>query len=533
MAAIAQAERDAVQPADVLADLRSAQRSFAEAARLLARPSVLPLRFLPFAGRQLRSFDALVTAGADISRVSAGAVARVELLVGRKEPGPRDAAGLLRQVAELARSTEEALANVRFGPGAALVGPLATRRARLMDRVTGLRTGLDRGAAGATAAADLLGGPRRYLVLAANNSEMRAGSGMFLSAGVLQTEGGRLTLSSFRPTEELFLPPGAVALEGDLAARWDWLKPNQEWRNLGVSPRFDVTAPLAAKMWEASGGGPVDGVLALDPVALRAILAAVGPVEVDGAQITAENVVDRILHDQYVEYAGDPAQAARREQLGRIAQQVAQALEGRDWRPDRLGRELAKAARGRHLLAWSSVPAEQQGWVASGIDGALDGSSLLVAVLNRGGNKLDRFLTVRGDIRVVPGASGAEGELRLDVRNAVPVGEPAYVAGPEADSGLNEGDYLGLMAVSVPAAARDVWVEGDDRLAVAGRDGPSRVVASVLRLARGEARTVVVRFSLPAGPGSLRIEPSARQPGIAWTVAGRPFPDGARHTVEW
>ncbi len=468
-----------------------------------------------------------------MSEISAAAVTRTDALLAPGDGGERDAVGLLRQLGDVAGAAQQALATVGYGPHEALLGPLGSRRDQLMDRVGELRSGLGRGAAGAGAAAGLLGGPRSYLVLAANNAEMRAGSGMFLSAGVLRTEEGRISMSAFGPTEELLLPSGAVPLEGDLAARWDWLKPNQEWRNLGVSPRFDVTAPLAAKMWTAAGGAPVDGVLALDPVALQAILAAVGPVAVDGREVSADNVVDRILHDQYVEYAADPLAFERREQLGQIAQAVVQGLETRDWRPDTLGRELARAARGRHLLAWSSRPEEQDGWVAAGIDGALDVSSLLLAVLNRGGNKLDRFLEVGGDLRLERGPSITEGVLRVRLRNTVPLGEPAYVTGPEENSGVEEGDYVGLVALSMPQAAKNVRVEGVDRVAVSGTDGPTRVVASTIRLARGEEVTVIVRFSLPGGPGVLMVEPSARAPGIDWTANGQRFADGGRRAVAW
>lgn len=517
----------------VLVGLREARTRFSEARRLVDRPSVFPLRFLPLVGRQLRSFRALAAAGSDVSKISATAVARVDPLLRSGEDDRRDPVLLLRQLADVAGGTERALAGVTFGPRDALVGALGVRRDRLVERVAALRSGLQRGAAGAAAAAGLLGGPRRYLVLAANNAEMRAGSGMFLSAGVLQADAGRLSMSAFRRTEDLFLPEGAVALDGDLAARWDWLKPNQEWRNLGVSPRFDVTAALAARMWAAAGGETVDGVLALDPIALRAMLVAVGPVDVAGRVVSADTVVDRVEHDQYVEFAGDAVQSARREQLGQVAQAVLQGLERRDWRPDRLGRELAGAARGRHVLVWSSHPEEQAGWTAAGVDGGLHEPSLLVAVLNRGGNKLDRFLKVAGDLRLEPGLSATAGELRVRLSNIVPIGEPAYVAGPEEHSGVDEGDYVGLVAVSVPGTARDVRVDGVESLAVAGRDGPTQVVALAVRLARGEERSVIVRFSLPRGPGALTLEPSARVPGVEWTVNGRPLVDGNSHSVPW
>ena len=45
-------------------------------------------------------------------------------------------------------------------------------------------------------------------------------------------------------------------------------------------------------------------------------------------------------------------------------------------------------------MVWSSDPAAQAAWVASGASGTLSPGSLDVAVVNQGGNKLDQYLPV-------------------------------------------------------------------------------------------------------------------------------------------
>jgi hypothetical protein len=449
------------------------------------------------------------------------------VLADRHDTGPARVRAL-RELATIASAADHSLAGVRSGPGH-LVEPFAGVHRRFRDRLVRLRRGLVRGAAGAVAGADLLEGPRRYLVVAANNAEMRAGEGMFLSAGVLETGGGTLDVSPFRPTPDLGLSPGKVSLEGDLADRWGWLRPNEEWRNLGVSPRFDVTAPLAARMWESTGGGPVDGVLAVDPAALRAVLQAVGPVEVDGTRVEAKTVEDFVLHGQYVEHAAEDDPTARREALGNIARAVVGALQDRGWDGSVLGRGLGEAARGRHILAWSARPAEQAGWVAAGIDGSLTADSLLVGILNRGANKLDRFLDVNARLEV----HGGTGVLRQRLRNTVPPGEPAYVAGPGPSTGVGEGVYAGMVAVSLPGDARNGRFDGVGALAVAGADGPTRAVAMAVTVARGEQRSLTLRFDLPPSRRQLRVEPSARLPAIDWSGGGRRWRDTSARTVRW
>jgi len=469
---------------------------------------------------------------AHVADVAARALVDVQAaLVPEHSSGPARVR-LLTRIAEISSRADQEVGDVPLGPGH-LLGPVAQAHDRLANEVVSLREGLRRGSSGASGAAELLAGPGRYLILAANNAEMRSGEGTPLSAGVLETNGGVLAVTPFVATSDLGLPAGAVPLEGDLADRWGWLQPNQEWRNLGVSPRFDVTAPLAARMWEASGRGPVDGVLMVDVSALRAVLKAVGPVVTEGLTVDADTVEERVLHGQYVEHAADVDQGARREELGAIARAVVGALQDRGWDAAVLGQALANAARGRHILAWSSRPVEQQGWVAAGIDGSLRADSLLVGVLNRGGNKLDRFLGVNATLELGRHDGRTEGVLRLRLRNDVPLGEPTYVAGPNPDSGGGEGEYLGIVAVTLPGFARNGRIDGVPSLTVAGADGPNRVVGAAVSIPRGVERSLVLRFEVPDGRRELRVEPSARLPAIAWSSSGMRWGDDRSRAVRW
>jgi hypothetical protein len=361
---------------------------------------------------------------------------------------------------------------------------------------------------------------------------MRAGSGMFLSVGELVTGPEGIELGEMRSVTEVAVPPGAVPLEGDLAERWGWLAPNQEWRNLMTSPRFDVAAPLAARMWQAAGNQPVDGVLVLDPIALSGLLTATGPVTVDGRDIGPDDVVDDLLHDQYV---GVPPEGLdqRREQLGRIAEAAVEDLDAGDWSAPHLADGLAAAAAGRHLLLWSAATAEQAGWQALGVDGSIGPDSLSIAVLNRAGNKLDPFLAVSADLDFRAAGPDTDVTMRIELHNDAPEGEPSYVAGPVPGSGAGEGVYLGILSVTLPGGAREARFDGVGQLAVAGTDGPTRVVGFQLQLARGERRTVVARFRLPRSSGVVRVEPSARVPAILWTSAGMTWSDFSTRVLTW
>ena len=375
-------------------------------------------------------------------------------------------------------------------------------------------------------------GDSRYLVAAANNSEMRAGSGMFLQLGVLETGGGALRLADVRTVTQYDIPPGSVPLEGDLAARWGGLHPNDEWRQLMLSPRFDVQAPLAARMWEAGGRPPVDGVLVLDPVAFSGLLQATGPVDVDGRSVGAGSVVRDLLYDQYIRYSEEDRRR-RREDLGGLARAAFDALDRGGWSVADLVRGLQPVVDGRHVLAWSARPEEQADWAAAGVDGALGPDSLLVALSSRTGNKLDYFQRVTSDLALATTGEETVVTLRVTLHNTVPTGQPPYVSGDNEGTGAGEGGYLGIFTVNVPGAARNVRIDGVEDLAVAGPDGPTQVVAFRLLVRRDETRELVVRFELPGAAGDLRVEPSARVPAIEWTAAGRKWTDSGPRLVSW
>jgi hypothetical protein len=498
----------------------------------LSSPVLAPLRILPVVGRQVRSADAISAAAERVAREGLAGVA-----LGRRELRGGGGRGLdrveqIRRLGGLADRTDERLARVDLGPSAGLVGPLGRARLELATTVADLRRGLAHGSAAATSLADLLAGPRSYLVFAANPSEMRAGSGMFLSAGNMRTGEGRVEVTGMASVNNVAVPAG-VPLDGDLAARWGWLAPQTDWRNLMLSPRFPESAALAARMWEAAGRGPVDGVLALDALALRAVLAATGPVQAAGLEITAENVVEELTHTQYTRYPDLSEKDERRESLSAVATAVMSALSEREWSAEVLADGLARAARGRHVLLWSSRPSDQRGWAAAGLDGTVDPESLMVSVLNRGGNKLDYWLPSDVRLELRPVGDHTEGTVRLRLRNTTPADEPAYVAGPHFGLPLQPGEYLGLAAVTLPGAAGGGRFEGVDQLAVSGADGPTRVIGTEFRLPRGEERTLVVRFRLPGRHGALRVESSAREPSVPWTFRGDRWRDDRAHTVRW
>jgi hypothetical protein len=523
----------AVTEGPALGRLEQAETRFRRAHSRLSSPFLLPVRIVPYFGRQLRSTISLSGGATSVAATGVEGVREGRHILQLPHQQGSDRVRQFRLLADLARRTDSRLSRVRFGPDSALVGPIAHGHDQFVDDVSKLRTGLQKGAAGADAAASLLSGPRTYLVLAANNAEMRAGSGMFLSVGELHTSDGSLQLTGMSSVADVAIPGGVAIPDADFMARWGWLAPQTEWRNLMLSPRFPASALLATRMWQAAGHGAVDGVISLDPFTLRAILQATGPVKVGDRDVGPDSVVRELLHDQYAGVSYQNSQAARHEELSVIASSSVAALQSGSWSAASLAQGLGAAARERHIFAWSSRPDEQRGWVSAGIDGDMRPESVLVSALNRGGNKLDQYLDVHADLQLHRTGARTEGVLSVSLANRAPVGDSPYIDGPNPALAVDEGDYVGIVTVNLPGVASRGRFDGVSQLVVAGADGPTRVIGAQVRLARGEQRTLVARFDLPSADGSLRIETAARSPAEEWSgIGGRWRDDGAR-TVSW
>ncbi|MGH9125966.1 MAG: DUF4012 domain-containing protein [Acidimicrobiales bacterium] len=511
--------------------LRAASADFGRAQASLDGVPLLGVRLLPVLGRQVHTLSAVAGGAAKVSGVAAGSISDARSVLSAPSGTLANEAGTVASLAGIANRTMAAIRSVPLGPSQGLFSSVAHARRQFANDLSSLRNGLQRGITGAAALEDLFQGTHQYLLFAANNAEMRAGSGMFLSAGVLTTGSTGISLSPMETVTTITVPAG-VALTGDLAARWAWLDPNQEWRNLMTSPNFDASAQLASQMWVASGHQPVEGVIAIDAVALQAVLQATGPVTVAGRSISAAGVVDELLNIQYFRYNDDQT-GERREELATIADAAFTRLLTGGWTRPVLADGLQQAAQGRHILAWSANGADEAGWKALGIDGVLHPNSLLLSVLNRGGNKLDDFLKVSSAVSFQRSGRDTEVTLRLTLDNQVPPGQPFDVIGPDIHSGVGAGVYLGIVTVNMPAAATDGHFDGVDHLAVAGHDGATEVMGFQLQVAPGMNEVVVAHFLLPGAQGTLDVEPSARVPATKWTDGTTVWHDVAARAITY
>ncbi|MGI8686594.1 MAG: DUF4012 domain-containing protein, partial [Acidimicrobiales bacterium] len=316
------------QPA---AALTGASRSFADARDTLDAFWLLPSRLVPVVAQHVAAGQQAARAGSELALTGAetvsasnlGALAvtdgRVDLDSVRAlhDPVARARAGLDDARRKLASAASSAW----------LLPPLAERLDREIARLDGSR----RQAATALALTErlpaLLGGEgsRRYFLAIQTPSELRGSGGIIGSYGEVTADGGALGVGNFGRDSDLNAkgtPPDRRTLPGpaDYRARYARFEPQRIWQNVSVSPHFPAVGEVIAGLYPQSGGAEVDGVIAVDPVALAAFLRLVGPVVVAPwpEPITADNAEQILLHEQYVRLEG----TARTDFLGDVAEAV-------------------------------------------------------------------------------------------------------------------------------------------------------------------------------------------------------------------
>ena len=383
-------------------------------------------------------------------------------------------------------------------------GPAAARLTTAADTIAAFRTFFGEG------------GTRRYFVAGQNNAEMRA-QGMFLSFAVLRFDDGDLTVERTDPIEAIELNrPAFVALPEGTNTVFGGLLPTQQWRSVNAMADFPTTARTAMAMYEAATRQRVDGVIGLDVPALADLLSVTGPVDVPGfGQMTEENAAPFLLAGQYEGLATGAPQRRRRDRVSDVADLVARRLADGDLDRVALGRRLAKAAAGRHVMLWSANERESNVFADARLTGSLvtppDQQAIPtfhVAVQDATGSKVDYFIRPRldVDVRVTPGGTAIV-RTKVSVENQAPTGAlPSYALGPNNASTSKPGQYVSRIYQWEPLTSSSPGSVEESGL---------RVVQQPILIEPGSTGTVefetIVPDAVVDGHLRLRFVPQPRQ----------------------
>ena len=298
-------------------------------------------------------------------------------------------------------------------------------------------------------------GPRDYLIVFQNNAEWRSLGGIVGAMALVHTDDGSITLVDQRSSSTSFnnyardgilpLDPEVESIFGIRPARWV--------HNVTQVPDFSISGPLAQAFWERETGVEVDGVIAMDPVALSYLLEATGPVELaTGDVLTSDNAVQLLLNEVYVRYEEPVAQDAF---FAAATVGVFEALVSGDVDPGTLVSSLGRAGDERRLLLWSAIEEDQALLVDTTLVGPLpvtDEDQVGFGVyLNDGtGSKMDYYVDTKTTLDwsscSLDRAERASGELTLTVSLSNDAPADAATSLPPHITGMTGRETVGGVA---------------------------------------------------------------------------------------
>jgi hypothetical protein len=290
---------------------------------------------------------------------------------------------------------QEAIADALAARANIEVGSLSQKTRPLLEKIDPLLPFLEDGLPALMSLPRALGavnyGPQAYLVLLQNEDEIRATGGFITAAATITIENGQMVDFSVQDSYDVHDQERFYAL-----SPWQMSKFMGEdrlvFRNVNWLPDFPTTAMWAEHLNGYTSGQLVDGVIAIDQEALRLLLTAVGPLEVEGMEkaVNAKNVLSlmRVLKDQNRQ-DGD-----RKSFIAPLADALFEELLGggdfQTW--GEAAKVMLKALDERHILLQMDDPALGALLAARGWDGAIragQGDYWMVVDSNLGWNKVN------------------------------------------------------------------------------------------------------------------------------------------------
>ncbi|MCX8496116.1 MAG: DUF4012 domain-containing protein [Akkermansiaceae bacterium] len=437
------------------------------------------------------------------------------------------------RLSELSTAAAKLDAQAQAISNPAYLSLIRNARSQLQGQTSRLAHLLGNTSMAAKLAPSMLGGdgPRTYLMGFQTPAEARGTGGLLGGFAVLRFDNGIPTVDSLVSNIELGVRceeyvgdhcgiAAAARAEVDLGPEFNtvygWAKPLTDYRNSNLSPHFPYAAQIWKSMWERRSGKTIDGVIALDPVALSYVLGAIGPVTLaDGEVINADNVVELTMSTAYSRFADDDI--ARKKYLQDIAGAVVKKMAGPIQSPRKLIDAIGKAAGEGRISVWSALPADQkllEGTPLAHVVPDDEAPFAQVIINNLAGNKMDYYL--KREIEYA--ADGCDGDMRnstITVRltnTATDRPLPDNVAGtPGLDKEIPLDAPRGTMVSSVRvfttkgAKLINVSSNGERTSAVTHLENGRPSFEVQVAIPPGQSGDLVFRLSEPTSPGEARV----------------------------
>ena len=253
---------------------------------------------------------------------------------------------------------------------------------------------------------DLLGfaQPRTYLILAQNNDELRPTGGFISAVGRVTFDKGKLVEFSFEDSYTLddFSQPYPDAPPQLLRYM---LSEILLVRDSNWSPDFPTSVETLLEVYAISRDVAVDGVIAVDQIALQQIVSALEPVHVEGwpEPATGETVIEQIRaswspEDEAAGRSVDPVWWSNRKNfigdlVGALRNRVETSPGSVKW--SKTVEAVLTALGEKHIQVWLANPRAQGVMARQGWDGAvppINSDFLMVVETNMGFNKANALV---------------------------------------------------------------------------------------------------------------------------------------------
>jgi hypothetical protein len=419
-----------------------------------------------------------------------------------------------------------------------LAGPLEGRAVSLRTEVGRAQHSADLAVEAAKVLPAMLGGDgvRHYFIAFMTPSESRSYDGLVGSYGLLTADDGHvsLTLSGVSSDLETLLPPGGATLRGvpDFVARYSQFHPGV--RDATYSPDLPTVASVLEQQYVQTGGVRVDGVLAIDPYGLAALLHFTGPLQVPGLPVplTSHNAAYILLKEQYTTFdAGETNEDLLRHDFLQSALHLAfdKLVAGSLPSPKTLAAVLQPAVVQGRISFWSFHRSEQPLLRRLGIDGSFPatggGDLLAVTTQNAGANKIDAFLhtSVLDHVTFDPSNGDVASEVTISLTNDAPAsGLPPIVIDSPADPELAPGTNHTWLTLYSPLVFEKASIDGAAETLSSGVEVGVKAYSAYVDVPSGA--TVTLRVHLAGQVASRNA--------LAMTVRLQPAVNPEREVVE-
>jgi hypothetical protein len=404
------AAKQALQDGDVVLARMQADEATAATDRsegLIGHPTVRVLAAIPWLGDDADNARSLATAAGHASSAASSIVEAAEVaevnpenfLSGIYRGGRLDLQTVARLTPHVAEA-DAALASARSSlaeTGGGLLPPISDAIGDARSTVDQASRTVHKGSVLLGVLPGLLGadGERKYLLAFQAINEARGTGGVIGFYGILRATDGRLALERVSPVRD-FADSVTEPVDGPR-----WFEKNYgpqkallQTSQANISPNFPAVAAVLLEMYEQGMGEQLDGVFAMDAVALAELMPATGPIasKATGKRITAGNVEEVIMRDSYLEFEEGPRQERL---LTDVITGFWTKLQRGDFKSVKLATGVSDAVRAGHIKVYSRDIDEETSLAALGAAGDYfsAGSNVqLVFHENIAPNKVDYYL---------------------------------------------------------------------------------------------------------------------------------------------